>query len=101
MKSPTLRSQGSWVRSPPAAPLFHVPHYTALQRICWRVGTGFLGFSHIETSDLTQSGVGLGRPILDQFWMSVGVCSTFLGFESTVQNQNPKGITGLSIYGSL
>ena len=40
MKSPTLRSQGSWVRSPPAAPLWHVPHYTALQRICWWVGLG-------------------------------------------------------------
>jgi len=64
------------------------------------VGTGFLGFSHIETSDLTQTGVGLGRPMLPQFWISVGAFSTFLGFEPTDQNQNPRGITGLSIDGS-
>ena len=100
MGSPTLRSQGSWVRSPPAAPLLPVSHHTALQRISLWVGTGFPGFSHIETSDLTQTGVGLGRPILDQFWMPVGAFSTFLGLQSTDQNQNPRGITGLSIDGS-
>ena len=91
MESPTLRSQGSWVRSPPAAPLLHVPHHTALQRISLWVGTGFLGFSHIWTSDLTQTGVGLGRPSLDQFWMSVDVRSMLLGLQSTDQNQKPKG----------
>ena len=98
--SSDLRSQGSWVRSPPAAPLLHVPHHTALQRISLWVGTGFPGFSHIETSDLTQTGVGLGRPMLPQFWMSVGGGSMFLGLQSTDQNQNPRGITGLSIDGS-
>ena len=56
-ESPTLRSQGSWVRSPPAAPLFHVPHHTALQRIRLWVGTGFLGFSHCPSSNgLRQMG---------------------------------------------
>ena len=100
MKSPTLRSQGSWVRSPPAAPLLLVSHHTALQRTWLWVGAGFLGFSHIETSDLTQTGVGLGRPMLPQFWISVGRCSLFLGIKSTDQNQNPRGITGLPIDGS-
>ena len=64
------------------------------------VGAGFLGFSYIETNDLTQSGVGLGRPILDQFWMSFGVSSMLLGLQPTDQNQNPRGITGPSIDGS-
>ena len=64
------------------------------------VGVGFLGFSHIETSELTQSGVGWGRPILDQFWMSVGVRSTFLGLRSIEHKQNPRGIKGLSMDGS-
>jgi hypothetical protein len=32
--------------------------------------------------------------------MPVGAFSTFLGFEPTDQNQNPRGITGLSIDGS-
>ena len=99
-ESLTLRSQGSWVRSPPAAPLLHVPHHTALQRISLWVGTGFLGFSHIESSDLTQTGVGLGRPMLPQLWMPIGAFSTFLGFEPTDKNQNPRGITGLSADGS-
>jgi hypothetical protein len=38
--------------------------------------------------------------MLPQFWISVGAFSTLLGFEPTDQNQNPRGITGLSIDGS-
>jgi len=37
--------------------------------------------------------------MLPQFWMFVGAFSTFLGLKSTDQNQNLKGITGLSICG--
>jgi hypothetical protein len=50
---------------------------------------------------LTQSGVGLGRPMLHKFWMSVGGGSMFLGLQTTDQNQIRRGITGLSIDGSL
>jgi hypothetical protein len=39
--------------------------------------------------------------MLPQFWISVGVRSMLLGLQPTDQNQNPRGITGLSIDGLL
>jgi hypothetical protein len=39
--------------------------------------------------------------MLPQFWISVGVRSMLLGLQPKDQNQNPRGITGLSIDGLL
>jgi hypothetical protein len=49
---------------------------------------------------LIQSGVGLGLPIPDQFWMPVGERLMFFGFESTDHTKIQGGITVLFIDGS-